>query len=77
MSTKNTMRATLESGGVVKREDFPAITDSTFRSQVQQLRSPKHCGKGRLPLTIVLDKAAGGYRLWRESDAATKQGASA
>jgi hypothetical protein len=75
MSTKEKMRATLESGGVVKRKDFPDITDNTFRSQIQQLRSPKTCGKGKLALTIVRDKAAGGYRLWRGSESDKHGGA--
>jgi succinate dehydrogenase/fumarate reductase flavoprotein subunit len=69
MSAKQRMRETLESGGAVRRDDYPEIKDSTFKTTLQSLRKKETCGKDKEPLTIVLNRETKEYRLWKPETA--------
>lgn len=63
MNRQQTVREALRRGETVTPSGM-GCTPSQLRDTVSVIRSAKYCGKGQLPLNVVLDKTAGGYRLF-------------
>jgi hypothetical protein len=64
------IRRRLEAGEAVAQTDYPGVNPHTWQGALSRLKDPKRCGTGKLPLTLVYDKAAKAYSLYKAPVAA-------